>query len=568
LCLSIAGGRRTSVAAGILAFAFMGRRISMCHRNCSGVFTATAVFALLLSACTRARPGDEKGTVEAPEHSAVARSPLAPALPLSPEPYPLAAWRLASPGALAPVVLWFSQIVVRHAEARHEVSFNLAYWSSVGQPTRSRAEAYARAQHVAEEAARAPSRFPELARSYSEDLPSRDEGGGMGGLSALQLDLWPNVLDALSALRPGETSKVVETRFGFHVFQRLRPPVSESVSGAHIVIAHEQAPWLALFARGDRVERTRDEALALANEVYRQARAEPERFAELIQRYSEHRDAIADGDIGAWSTLEPNPYPFRTKRLQQLKVGEVGAPLETHIGFEILLRTAPRPRAQYRARRIVIPVASPGSERPRPADAPARAAALQEAEAVAQRLARDPAGFDALAVDDVQWEEGRGSPELTAALAAVPLGQITPTPVDTPDGFVIARRLEPTPAEPPTFESELPAPGEPELQQFFAALPSSESVPFLRAFAGAAQQTLSMDRPTAERFHDLFAGHGLSRIDENTATEARARLLGDWLDRSRMFLGAGVYERYRMALGRAAAAGLLRPSQARGTLGL
>lgn len=509
--------------------------------------------ALLLQACNGARPADRERTLAAPPRSASTVSLSARALPPAPAPYPRAAWRLTPPGSLAPLVLWFSQIVIRHAAAPAEVSFNLAYWRSVREVTRSREEALALAQRVAEQAAREPSRFSELARRYSDELPSGDEGGEMGGMSAIQMDLWPEVLDALSALRPGQTSHVVETHYGFHVFFRSGPPASETVSGSHIVIGHEQALWLEVYARGKRAQRTRAEALALANDIYRQARAEPERFAELVQHHSEHRDATADGDFGAWSTLEPNPFPPRTKRLQELEVGQVGAPIETHLGFEIIRRTAPRPRAQYRSARLVFPVRAVSTDAPRPPDPTARSAALKEAEALAQRLAQDPSGFDALGPYDVQWEEGRESPELAAALASLRPGEFTPTPVDTEDGFVVARRLEPKPVTPRAFESEFPAPQEPELRQVLASVPPTESALVIRGLAAES----SLEPATATLLRELYDGHELAHMDVNTSPEARSRLLGDWFDRSRKLLGDDTYEGYRIALGRIAAARFL-----------
>jgi hypothetical protein len=198
------------------------------------------------------------------------------------------------------------------------VSFNLAYWKSVAVPARGRAEALALAEHVAESAAREPGRFPELARQSSEDLPSRDEGGALGAYSTIQMSPWPQVLDALSALKPGQTSKVVETPYGFHVFHRDEPAQEERRSGAHIVIGHDQAPWLSVFARGDRPRRPREAALSLANEIYRQAEAHPERFAELVQRHSE-RDPSRLRDHRAHGTSSAHPLPGGSARVPGLQ---------------------------------------------------------------------------------------------------------------------------------------------------------------------------------------------------------------------------------------------------------
>lgn len=480
-------------------------------------------------------------------------------------PYPPGAWRLADPKWLGSTVLWFSQIVIRHADARPEVSFSPAYWSSVSTPTRSRAEALALAEQVAREAAQDPARFPALARQYSDDLSSRDEGGALGGVEAGQISHWPQVLDALSVLTPGQTSRVVESAYGFHVLYRSAPPPEESVSGAHIVIGHDQALWLWMMARGDRPPRSRERALALANDIYRQAQAAPEHFSQLVQRYSEHRDAVAGGDFGTWSTRETSFFPPRMKRLRELAVGEVGTPIETHLGFEIILRTAARPRPQYRAAVLDFPVESSADDAPRAPDPVARAAAFERAEAVAKQLHQDPSGFEALGANVVQWAEGRHFSDLTLALADLPFGDITPVPVDSEYGFLLAKRLAPAPLAPETFQTELPVPQAAELGEFLAALPPSDAAAFLRDFAARVAEELSLTGGVSSKLRAL---HGLAAVDHGTATAERSRLLRDVFDGAKKLLGATRYARYTAALGREVAARWVPAGTERGLLGL
>lgn len=507
----------------------------------------------LLSGCTSEHTAD----------AALLQRPAEVSLAAAPSPraevaaYPCASWRLADPSALAPVVIWFSQILIRHAQARGAVSFNLAYWSSVSAATRSRVAALALAQRVAEQAARAPERFSELARQYSEDLPSRDEGGSRGGLSALQLRAWPRVLDALSALGTGQTSRVVETRYGFHIFYRSAPPREQNVSGAHIVIGHDQAQWLAVFARGNGRQRTRDEALSLANDIYRQALADPERFDELVQRHSEHRDAIASGDFGSWSTREFSSFAPRMTRLEQLAVGRVGAPIETHLGFEIIRRTPSRPRAQYRAALLVFPVGELGIGAPKSAEPAVRASAREKAEAVATLLGQDASRFDRLEAEIrvAQWQEGRENHDLSAALAKLRPGGITPAPFESEDGFILARRLELEPVQPAPFGTELPEPDEQALERFLASGPPDVVRLFLRGVALRASQVLALSSAVDQRLgslHDLDA-----RLRDETAPEARRSALAEMLDGTRALLGAATYARYRTRLSRDAAELLL-----------
>jgi parvulin-like peptidyl-prolyl isomerase len=472
---------------------------------------------------------------------------------------------LAEPSALQHVVLWFSQIVIRHAQVRADVSFNLAYWTSVVAPERSRADALALAERVADLAAHEPTQFAELARQYSEDLASRDEGGALGGYAAVQLSFWPQVLDALSALSPGQTSKIVETPYGFHVFQRHAPAREESRSGAHIVIGHDAALWLSVSARRPRPRRTREAALALANDIYGQAASAPDRFGELVEKYSEHRDAVAAGDFGAWSTREPSAFPSRIKRLGELAVGQVGKPVETHLGFEIIQRTPARSRSSYRAAVLMFPLSKVNSDTPTDPSTEQRAAALHEAEGVARQLKADPSRFDALRSADLQWQEGRENPELTRALSRLQTGQLTPTPVDSEHGFLVAKRLEPEPVALSHFENELPAPVPADLCRFLAALHARDTLTFLPTFAASFAQGWALESTVRERFEAL---HVLTGLDEGAPLEARLAQISELFEQTQELLGSDGYSRYQSALSREAALLPLPADSERGPLGL
>jgi hypothetical protein len=486
--------------------------------------------------------------------------------PPAPPPYARGSWRLAKAGALEQVALWFSQIVIRHADARPEVSFNLAFWSSVSTPSRGRAEALELAEQLAERVARDVSQFPALARQYSEDLPSRDEGGSMGAMSAFQMDAWPQILDALEALQPGQTSRVVESPYGFHILRSLEAPAAENVSGSHIVIGHDAAPWLQVFARGNAPHRTREEALALANALHREALAEPSRFSELVRRHSEHQDAVADGDFGSWSTHEPNPFPPRTQRARELAMGQVGAPIETHLGFEIIQRTPPRQRGQYRAELLIFPFLQMTDQGRSLVDPVARAAALEKATAAAERFALAPSKFDEHAneLSIMQWQAGRENHQITAAIQGLLPGQITPSFVECEHGFVVARRLEPQSVQPPAFTSELPVPNAAGLAEFLAALPARAAAPFLLGRAQRAARELSVPNGVAER---LISIHQLSASYEELAPEARRGAVDEMFTQTRSLLGEKRFTRYLASLSWDAATSLL-PADQHGRLGL
>lgn len=282
-----------------------------------------------------------------------------------PDPYPPGAWRSTPAAELKCVVVWLSHILVRHDASRNaSVSFDHAHWTPSGAPpTRSREAALHFANDIAQRAQQNPSQFASLARQYSEDQTTRDRDGALGGVAADQLRAWPMVLDAMSALRPGEVSRVVETAFGFHILLRSAPPAETEASGAHIVIAHDDARWIRFVARGSVPKRTRAEAWDLANSIYERARAAPASFAQLVQEHSNHRDAARGGDFGTWSNHAPTPFPREIQALQNLEVGQIARPLDTRVGIQIIQRRANMPRTQYAMTALHLPFQADAPQR-------------------------------------------------------------------------------------------------------------------------------------------------------------------------------------------------------------
>lgn len=70
--------------------------------------------------------------------------------------------------------------------------------------------------------------FKELAKEKSDDEGSRDKGGDLGTIYKGVLD--PAFDEAVSKLKPGETSGKVQTRFGFHAIQIIEKHPPEDAS--------------------------------------------------------------------------------------------------------------------------------------------------------------------------------------------------------------------------------------------------------------------------------------------------------------------------------------------------
>jgi PPIC-type peptidyl-prolyl cis-trans isomerase-like protein len=506
--------------------------------------------------CSRDPGGDAKRDPVASDAPANALEPV----PLY-APYPLGRWRLGDRGQLENVVLWTSHILIRFDGAKNdEVPFSLTSWAAVPPPpTRTRQAALELALDVARQARQNPSGFAELAARYSEDLPTKDRGGSLGGVTASQLTLWPQVVDALASLAPGEASEVVETWYGFHIFLRSPPPREQRVSGAQIVIGHDQAPWLAVLARTTPTRRTREEARALAFDVYEQARANPAAFAELVARYSEHRTAAQAGDFGSYSTREPSWYPRQVEVLGQLRASEVAPPIETAVGFEIIQRTPERPR-----RSVAMDSLWLAFEPDAPAEAPSSRASVRAlAEGYVAEIVRDEGRFDSLWTTvccgyTQQWIEGRGTPALTLALESLQDGQFAPAPVQSEFNYVIVRRREPALESAPPTLLELPSPDEVDLDYHVASLQAPFAEALLRGIGERAERELGL-APGAlsayRRAHEL-AG----RIEEATPPDARQQVLHELVAAVDEVLDESQRATYRSVMRREFQAYLLDPA--------
>lgn len=99
----------------------------------------------------------------------------------------------------------------------------------------ARAAARAEAEQVLRELAEG-TEFEVLARRYSDDPGSRESGGDLGWFR--QGRMVPEFENAVYALRPGQTSSIVETDFGYHII-RLEKARGPERQARHILIRPE-----------------------------------------------------------------------------------------------------------------------------------------------------------------------------------------------------------------------------------------------------------------------------------------------------------------------------------------
>jgi peptidyl-prolyl cis-trans isomerase D len=88
--------------------------------------------------------------------------------------------------------------------------------SKTGTDAQTDAAAKAKAQDVLNQV-KAGGNFAELAKKYSDDPGSKDQGGELPLMATAQLD--PAYANAAMSLNPGQTSGLVKSQFGYHIIQ-------------------------------------------------------------------------------------------------------------------------------------------------------------------------------------------------------------------------------------------------------------------------------------------------------------------------------------------------------------
>jgi peptidyl-prolyl cis-trans isomerase SurA len=164
--------------------------------------------------------------------------------------------------------------------------------------------------------------FNVLAIMYSEDTESAKNGGEIGFLTRGELE--KEYADAAFSLTMNTVSRIVETKFGFHIIQ-LIDRKGEMVNTRHILIRPKVKPEQA------------EKAIAQLDSLANLIRKDSIKFEAAAYRFSTHKDSRINGG----KLVSPNPSArvtwFALEELNQemyvkvrdLKVGEISDPFRT-----------------------------------------------------------------------------------------------------------------------------------------------------------------------------------------------------------------------------------------------
>jgi peptidyl-prolyl cis-trans isomerase SurA len=164
--------------------------------------------------------------------------------------------------------------------------------------------------------------FNVLARLYSEDIESAKNGGEIGFLTRGELE--KEYANAAFSLTKNTVSKIVETKFGFHIIQ-LIDRKGEMVNTRHILVRPKVKTEQAA------------KAIAKLDSLANLIRIDSIKFENAALRYSNHKDSRINGgkfvssnpsDRITWFTLEElNPEMY--VKIRDMKVNEISEPFRT-----------------------------------------------------------------------------------------------------------------------------------------------------------------------------------------------------------------------------------------------
>lgn len=162
--------------------------------------------------------------------------------------------------------------------------------------------------------------FAELARKYSEDQATAENGGDLGFFRRGDFGL-PKFEEVAFSLQPGEVSDIVKTRLGYHLI-KLEEKRGDQIRVRHILV---KAMPTEKDKEGikQRIERLREKILA------------GEDFATVAREYSEDAKTRAKGGELGWFLVEQIPPQFKPI-ITDLKVGEVSQPVRSSLGYHLI----------------------------------------------------------------------------------------------------------------------------------------------------------------------------------------------------------------------------------------
>lgn len=152
--------------------------------------------------------------------------------------------------------------------------------------------------------------FGEMAKIYSNDPATKNEGGNLGWFNKGMLV--PEFESAAFSLQEDQLSLPIETPFGFHIIQTLEKK-EDAINTRHIVFSIQTT------------EDDKEKTMAFLNDIKKQA-MENNNFEDLAKKFSEDKDTKGFG--GFIGNLRYKDIPDAIAEvLKNMDVGEISDPI-------------------------------------------------------------------------------------------------------------------------------------------------------------------------------------------------------------------------------------------------
>ncbi|MFQ6673225.1 MAG: peptidylprolyl isomerase [Fidelibacterota bacterium] len=169
--------------------------------------------------------------------------------------------------------------------------------------------------------------FAELAQQYSDDPGSAQNGGELGFVT--RGTLVPEFEAIAFALKPGQTSREVQTEFGYHLIQLIER-VGEKINVRHILIAPKVS------------DADEDSVYAVASAI-RDSIASEKQMTQFATKYSQDPTTKTRGGAIGWVDPSTFPLPEIAGLLPTLPPGKVSPPIRASDGYHLVLVHAVKP---------------------------------------------------------------------------------------------------------------------------------------------------------------------------------------------------------------------------------
>ncbi|MFB0516586.1 MAG: peptidylprolyl isomerase [Candidatus Neomarinimicrobiota bacterium] len=163
--------------------------------------------------------------------------------------------------------------------------------------------------------------FSDLARRFSDDEVSKNQGGNLGLVR--RGELVPRFEEAAFSLEEGQISDIVETVFGYHIIQLLEK------QGERINVSH-------LLVKVEPTSADRDKALERIRNYYYLLADQPTLFDSLVKEISNNDNPHSDLGYIGWLEYSKLPNESYKNAIYGTVAGDITPPFQTKDGFHIL----------------------------------------------------------------------------------------------------------------------------------------------------------------------------------------------------------------------------------------